>query len=170
MITPETRRVVVTDTCVLINLIHVERLRLLGALPGYEFVIPEHVYEEVTDQEQRQALDEALGQGSLKKEHITDLTSIELYASLRGVLGSGEAACIAMAVTQGWMIASDEGRLFRREAIARIGEDRLLTTVRLYVMAINAGVLTIEEADRDKVVLETRKFKVSFTSFRELVG
>jgi len=29
-----------------------------------------------------------------------------VYASLRGVLGSGEVACIAMAVTQGWMIAS----------------------------------------------------------------
>lgn len=159
----------VADTCVLVNLIHGERLALLGTLPGYEFVIPDYVYEEVTDQDQRQALDEALGQGSLKKERLTDLTSIELYASLRGSLGSGEAACIAMAVTHGWMIASDEGRLFRREVIARIGEDRLLTTVRLYVLAIDVGLLTIEEADRDKAELERRRFKMGIASFRDLV-
>lgn len=114
-----------TDTCVLINLIHVARLPLLGRLPGYEFVIPNHVYEEVTDPKQRQALDEALDRGGVKKESLTDLTSVELYASLRASLGSGEAACLALAVTRGWMIASDERRLFRREAVARTVEDLL---------------------------------------------
>jgi predicted nucleic acid-binding protein len=160
---------VVTDTCILINLIHVQRLPLLGMLPGYEFIIPDHVYEEVTDQEQRQALDDALDQGGLKKEPLTDLTSIEMYARLRGSLGSGEAACIAMAVTHGWMIASDEGRLFRREVIARLGEARLLTTVCLYVLAIEAGLLTIEEADLDKAELERRRFKMGVASFRDVL-
>jgi predicted nucleic acid-binding protein len=77
-----TIRVVVTDSCVLINLIHVGRLRRLGELPGYEFVIPDHVYEEVTDPEQRRVLDEVLAQGKLKKEPLTDLAAIELYANL----------------------------------------------------------------------------------------
>lgn len=108
-----TTRVVVTDACVLINLIQVERLPVLGDLPGYEFVVPDHVYEEVTDPGQRQALDDAIDHGKLRKESLTDLSSIELYASLRASLGRGEAACIAMAVAQGCMIASDERRLFR---------------------------------------------------------
>jgi predicted nucleic acid-binding protein len=164
-----TIRVVVTDSCVLINLIHVGRLRLLGELPGYEFVIPDHVYEEVTDPEQRRVLDEVLAQGKLKKEPLTDLAAIELYANLRGRLGSGESACLAMAVSTGWMIASDERRLFRREVVARIGEDRLLNTMRLYVLAIEAGLLTIEQADQDKDELERRRFKTGVASFRDLV-
>jgi predicted nucleic acid-binding protein len=166
---PETQKIVVTDTCVLINLIHVGRLPFLGDLPGYEFIIPDHVYEEVTEPEQRQVLDDALEQGRLRKEPLTDLPSIELYASLRGSLGSGEAACLAMAATRGWLIASDEGHLFRREVIKRLGEARLLTTVRLYVLAIEVGLLTIEEADRDKVELERRRFKTSVASFGDLV-
>ncbi len=164
-----TTRVVVTDTCALINLIHVGRLPILGDLPGYEFVIPDHVYEEVTDPGQRQALDDALDHGKLKKEPLVDLGAIDLYAGLRATLGSGEAACLAMAVTAGWMIASDERRLFRREAVARLGEDRLLTTVRLYVLAIEAGLLSVEQADQDKDELERRRFKTGVSSFRELV-
>jgi hypothetical protein len=74
-----------------------------------------------------------------------------------------------MAVSTGWMIASDERRLFRREVVARIGEDRLLTTVRLYVLAIEAGLLTIEQADQDKDELERRRFKTGVASFRDLV-
>ena len=164
-----TTRVVVTDSCVLINLIHMGRLPILGELPGYEFVIPDHVYEEVTDPEQRRVLDEILAQGNIKKEPLTDLAAIELYANLRGRLGSGESACLAMAVSTGWMIASDERRLFRREVVARIGEDRLLTTVRIYVLAIEAGLITIEQADSDKATLEGRRFKMSFRSFGELL-
>jgi len=164
-----TTRVVVTDSCVLINLIHVGRLAFLEQLPGYEFVIPDHVYKEVTDHEQRSVLDEVLAQGKLKKEPLTDLAAIELYANLRGRLGSGESACLAMAVSTGWMIASDERRLFRREVVARIGEDRLLTTVRIYVLAIEAGLLTIEQADQDKDELERRRFKTGVASFRDVV-
>ena len=36
-----------TDANVLINLIHVDRLRLLGALPGFEFIVPPEVESEV---------------------------------------------------------------------------------------------------------------------------
>lgn len=86
------------DACVLINLIHVGRLSVLGDLPGYEFVVPDQVYEEVTDRGQRQAIDDAIDHGKLRKESITDLSSTELYATLCASLGRGEAACIAMAV------------------------------------------------------------------------
>lgn len=41
------RRIVVTDANVLINLMHVSRRGLLGCIPGHEFVVPDHVREEV---------------------------------------------------------------------------------------------------------------------------
>ena len=162
-------RVVVTDACVLINLIHVGRLSILGELPGYEFVIPDHVYEEVAEPVQRPALDDAMNSGWLKKESITDLSSIELYTRLCTSLGRGEAACIAMAVAKDCMIASDERRLFRREVVNRLGEERLLTTVSIYVLAIKAGLLSVKEANQDKDVLERRRFKMGVKSFFDLV-
>jgi predicted nucleic acid-binding protein len=45
-------RIVVADTSVLINFLHLDRLDLLGALPGYGFWIPEHVVAEITRPEQ----------------------------------------------------------------------------------------------------------------------
>ena len=39
---------------------HVARLALRSRLPGYEFVAPDHVREEITDANQRMALDDAV--------------------------------------------------------------------------------------------------------------
>lgn len=74
-------------------------------------------------------------------------------------MGRGEAACIAIAAQKGWFIASDEKKRFLREAIARVGAGHVLTTVDLFVLAITAGLLSVEEADADKVTLEGRRFK-----------
>src|SRR5215470_3847723 len=76
------------------------------------------------------------------------------YAELRRIMGQGEAACLAMAAARGWMVASDERRWFRREAVAHLGEGRLVTTAGLLVLAIRAGFLSMEEADHTKAVLE----------------
>ena len=83
-------------------------------------------------------------------------------------MGSGEAACLAMAETRGWLIAPDEKRRFRREVIARLGEGRLVTTAGLFVIAIRAGAISVEEADHVKEVLERHRFRIAFRSFREL--
>jgi predicted nucleic acid-binding protein len=164
------RRIVVIDANVLINLIHVDRLGLLAALPGHAFVVPEHVQAEVTRPELRAVLDEAVRDRWLTIEAITDLDAIGLYAELARCLGRGEAACIAIAVLHGWWIASDEKRRFRREAEARVGVERILDTVEIFVLAIRAGLLTIDEADAAKASLEARRFRMPFGSFRERVG
>ena len=163
-------KVVVTDSCVIINLIHVSRLGMLGGLAGYEFVIPDHVYDEIAVADQRAALDQAVGEGCLKVESITDLDAITHFAVLCSTLGRGESACLAMAQDKGWMIASDERRLFRKEVIARLGEGRLLTTADLYVLGIRNGHLTVEEADRDKEILESRRFRMCISSFAQVAG
>ena len=162
-------RVVVTDANVLINLMQVSRLGLLAEIPKHEFVVPEHVREEITNPEQRAILDAAVIAGWLKTEVITDLGVITVFTELIERLGRGEAACIAIAAKEGWYIASDEKRRFLREANARVGTGHVLTTVDVFVLAIKAGLLSVEDADADKVTLESRRFKMSFASYRELV-
>jgi hypothetical protein len=85
------------------------------------------------------------------------------YTELIAHIGRGEAACIAIAAQKGWLIASDEKKRFLREAIARVGVGRVLTTVDVFVLAIKAGLLTIEEADADKITLEGRPRGLRFT-------
>ena len=160
---------VVTDANVLINLMHVSRLGLLALLSQHEFVVPEHVREEITNVAERTLLDAAITAGWIKLEPITDLDSIAAFVELIAHIGRGEAACLVIAAKQNWFIASDEKRRFRREAEARVGSRRILGTVDIFVLAIKAGILSIDEADADKLVLESRKFKVLFASYRELV-
>lgn len=162
-------RIVVTDANVLINLMHVSRLGLLAKIPNHEFVVPEHVREEITIPEQRATLEAAVNDGWLKVEVIDDLAAITAFTELIAHIGRGEAACIAVAAKEGWFIASDEKRRFLREAEARLGVGRVITTVDVIVLAIKAGLLTVEDADADKLTLEGRRFKVSFASYRELV-
>lgn len=158
-----------SDANVLINLMHAGRLDLCGSLPGLEFVVPDHVREEITVPEHREALDDAVAEGLFQVAAITEPKDITLFADLTLHLGRGEAACLVLAVRNGWTVASDEKRRFRRETVARIGEARLIGTADLYILAIRAGVLTIDEGDADKAVLEERRFRMPFRSFRERV-
>lgn len=165
--TKPTIRIVVADANVLINLMHVSRLSFCSKLPGLEFMVPDHVREEIIVPEQRAELDRALDTGLLQLTSITDPGDIGLFADLTTRLGRGEAACLVLAVKHGWWVASDERRRFRREALSRIGEKRLIGTVELYVRAIQAGLLTVDEADADKEILERKRFKMAFRSFQE---
>jgi predicted nucleic acid-binding protein len=163
-------RIVVADANVLINLIHAGQLALLAALPGHEFVIPDDVVSEIIDPEQHRVLEATFAAGHLRRETLTDPQEMARYADLRAIMGKGEAACLALAESRGWLIASDEKRLLRREVERRLGPGRLITTPGLFVLGIRAGVLSIEEADRAKDLLEQRRFRMPFQSFRDVVG
>jgi len=166
-----TGRTVVLDASVVINLIHVGRLDLLGKIEGYEFVVPEQVIAlEVTYPEQAKLLSEALAAGWVRGVESADTVEMALYAELSGVMGKGEAACLAMAAHRGWLVACDEGGRFRREAEARIGRGRIVNTPGIIVLAIRRGLLTVEDADAIKSVLEQQRYKMGFRSFRDLLG
>ena len=160
-------KIVVVDANVLINLMHVARLDLCKVLPDLEFVVPNHVHEEIQRPAHREAFDQAVSEGLFQIVLITEPEDIELLAELTTRLGRGEAACLVLAVRHGWTVASDEKGRFRREAAKRIGKDRIIGTADLYIRAIEAGLITIQEADADKATLEARRFRMPFGSFRE---
>ena len=66
-----TRRPVVVDANIIINLIHADRLTLLGMIPGYDFIVPEDVMAEIVDPAQRAQLDRAVEDGRIRVTTIT---------------------------------------------------------------------------------------------------
>jgi predicted nucleic acid-binding protein len=164
-----TTSIVITDTSILINLSHTGHLALLGRVAGLRFVIPDEVVAEVTEPEQRRTLEAVLADGSLKQESIANPAELAVFVELSQILGSGESACLALASSRGWLVACDEKRVFLREARSRLGEGRVLNTPGLYVLWIRSGLLTVEEADKAKAILESNRFKMAFLSFREVI-
>jgi len=59
-----------------------------------------------------------------------------------------------------WMLASDERRVFRRVARARIGDARILTTPGILVLAVGGGVISVEELRGAREELERNRFTV----------
>lgn len=163
-------QVVVTDANILINLLHIGRLSILGRLAQFEFVVPDEVVGEILNVDQAAALQAAIDAQHLARVSFQDTEELTEFAALASFLGKGESACLALAQQRGWWVASDEGGAFRREAQQRLGAGRLVNTPGILLSAIRAGVLTVDEADQAKAVLEQHRFRVRFGSFRELLG
>lgn len=161
--------VVITDTSVLINLAHTGHLFLLGQTAGYRFFVPEEVIAEVQDPGQQKLLSSAIANGFLARAVIDTTEELTLYAELNRILGSGESACLALATLRGWCLACDERRVFLREARTRIGEPRLINTPGLYLLWIRLGLLSVADADLARQMLEARRFRMTFGSFRDLI-
>jgi predicted nucleic acid-binding protein len=161
--------IVITDTSILINLSHTGHLAFLGKVSGLRFAVPDEVFAEIVQPQQLKTVEAVVADGSLQRESIRTPEELSLFAELSQVLGSGEAACLALAVSRGWIIACDEKRVFLREARSRLGEGRVLNTVGLYVLWIRAGLLSVADADRAKSILEFSRFKLAFQSFGDVI-
>jgi len=161
------RLLVVCDACVLINFLLVGKPDLLTANKDYRFIITEHVAAEVTDLTQAAQLQSCVADGGLETTEVTDLEELTLFAELRRVLGSGEAAAIAVAFHRDLAIATDDRRSLA-EVQRRLGPGRALTTPGILLGSVRARTLTVEEADAMKGELERQRFKMSFSSFADL--
>lgn len=136
---------VVLDTTVVINLANAGRLEMLGRIEGYAFVVPDQVVEEVSYPEQEKALTKAIQAGHVSRESSTDVAEVTLYAELEARMGKGEAACLAMAASRGWLLGSDDrGRAFRRLVRQRIDEKNVLDTPAIANLALERGAVTPE--------------------------
>ncbi len=169
MVSVERIAIVVTDSNVLINLAHINRLDLLDRLPPFSFVVPQEVVKEITNVTQSELIREAINSGSLREVQLDSIPELRIYAQLVRTLGSGEAACLALAESRGWLIASDEKRKFYREAMVRLGQGRIINTAGILLKAIRLNVLNVDEADEAKTFLAQRRFTMKFASFRDLL-
>ncbi len=104
----------------------------------------------------------------LEKIAVDTMAALPLFAELRGVMGRGEAACLALAATGGFHVASDEKKRFRRKAIGLIGEARILGTEFLLREAIRRDQITIGEADHLKDILAANNYALPFNSFADI--
>jgi predicted nucleic acid-binding protein len=154
----------------LINLLHTGHLSLLGRLPGFRFVIPDEVIAEIVYTDQQQTVAEAIAAGFVQLESISSPEELALFAELRQVLGAGESSCLTLAAKRGWIVACDEKRVFLREARSRLGEGRILNTPGIYVLSIQAGLITVAVADEAKATLEKHRFQMAFRSFSDLLS
>ena len=161
--------VIVTDANVLINLTHIEQLPLLAKLDSYEFRVPREVLAEIEHSEQRVAVTAALQSGYLQEIVIDKIGALELFGSLRDIMGQGEASCLALAATEGFHIASDEKKRFRRRAVELIGEERIHRTESLLLDAIRCNQISVDQADRCKLILDSKRYVMGFTSFGDIL-
>lgn len=164
--------IVIADTSVLVNFLHVDRMTLLGSLSS-AIVITEHVEAEVTDSypDQVARLAGALAQGHIGKTQLTSVPEVTLFGQLMadGRLGSGECAAIACAITGGHALAIDD-RKAAREAQRIEAALTVVSTADLMVQVIREGLLTVAESDAIKSDWETHhRFKLAFGSFAERI-
>ncbi|MBA4071235.1 MAG: hypothetical protein C0497_05265 [Gemmatimonas sp.] len=110
-----------------------------------------------------------IANGALSVVAFETTAELATYAAHRRIMGQGEAAALALAEHRGLAIASDEKRVFRREATARLGADRIVTTADMFVACIRAGAISIEGADDALRTLTANRFTLPFASFRDVL-
>jgi predicted nucleic acid-binding protein len=121
--TSKGRILVVADTSFLVNFLTLDRMDILRSLRIYAFHVPNHVVAEVEYAEQLGRLEAVIAEGTVTELEIVHPAEIALYDELRRLLGDGEAACLAVAATRRWVVATDEKRRLRREIFERLGEN-----------------------------------------------
>ena len=162
---------VITDANILIHFMALNALKLLALIPGFTFAIPNNVLEEITYEEERISVQEAIDENVFILTELTDLDELTFYSDFQEFLGKGEAACLAIAVCRGWYIAtSDSERRLIREITKQIGMERYINTPGLIKKLIEEKILTIEKADDFIGVLKKNDYSIKFNSFREIIN
>ncbi len=95
---------------------------------------------------------------------------LAIFAQLTITLGAGESAAIAAAADRSLRVAIED-RAARRAAAPLVGHNNILTTTQLMLGMIQAGLLTVEQADAIKSDWATNhRFNLAqFQSFADLV-
>ena len=158
-----------TDACILINFLLVHRLDLLGVVPPYVFYVPNETLREIAYPDQQAELREALDHGWIHETRMEAIEELQIFTRANEQLGSGESACLALAQTRTWILGTDDSKGVKWKKVVSESEIKVLNTPGILLLAIRQGVLTIEQADEIKVLLEANRFRMDFASFRDLV-
>ena len=108
---------VLIDANVCITLIQADELHILNDIENHQFNVPDEVMQEVIRPPQNEILRQAIDSGQITRISITEAAELLLFADIRDNhrLGAGESACIAIAQSRGWSVATDElGRCRRK--------------------------------------------------------
>jgi predicted nucleic acid-binding protein len=159
-----------TDTCILINLLRVHRLDLLGALPPYVFSVPTEVLREITYPDQQAELKVALDSGWIQETRLEEVLELQIFTRANEQLGSGESACIALAEARNWILGTDDSKGAKWKKVISAPGIRVLNTPGILLLAIRQKVLTVQQADEIKTVLEGNRFRMGFGSFQDLMS
>ena len=143
--------IVVTDSSVIVSFANARMLSYRGGLTRFDFVYVGEVESEIEYPATRRAFDEAKANRWLRQHVLTSAEGLASFARYETMMERGEAASLSLAITEGWMIACDDHKAFRREAQSALGENkRLYTTAGLMMACIRNGVFDVAEADRLK--------------------
>lgn len=162
--------VVALDSNVIINFNHVKALGVLSKLPGFSFVAPEEVKNEMMKEKSREGFALAESRGWISVVRLDEIEEHRWNLEAKRWIQKGEAACLALARSRGYHVACDEKRKYDRLTVDWIGRERMLNTVGLVVLMIRAGLLSVEEADGYLKIWKGSRFAVRFSSFQELIG
>lgn len=165
--------IIISGTSVLINFLAINRMDLIKR-HMCRLLITNHVRHEVTEhyEEQLTRLQQALDQGILEEIPVTDPNEIETFSKLTELerFGSGECACIAVAINRGYTLAIDDKKA-TNQARCSCPTIKILTTQDLMVSMIKSELITVHEADAIKDEWASiHKFKLKIRSFADFIA
>lgn len=166
------KKILITDTSVLINFLNINRLDLLIAYPG-TFLITEHVIEEITLDfpEQQTLLSSAIDNNQLIIIKVNENKELDIFNELiqEGRLGSGECSAIACAVNRSLNLVMEDNRACK-QALKTKPDIEILKTQDIIVNLIINDVISVSEADEIKLRWQSNfRFALKFNSFSEIL-
>lgn len=141
------------DANVIIDLIALECLTEVLEIPSALFRATENVLKEIIDPEERELVESVISRDLLQRVALTEVELLRDYAQLKRILGDGEAATLAVTSSSGATMASDEKGRLRKEALKRLGDERLCGTPELLANAIAGGRLRAQDLEERVHVL-----------------
>lgn len=135
----------VLDASTLINLANGEVLSAVLAMNGKQFFMSSAVRRE--SKSIADAIDIAVESGHLELVDDNEISATvfrQTQAALK--LGEGETECILAAEAMGCVLACDD-RAARERAKERLGEDRVIGSLRFLKMLRTLGTLSAQEAE-----------------------
>lgn len=142
------RHPVVLDTSTIINLIDVDKLKILTRLSSYLWMVPVEAVDEIHTKSHRNQLRKAIQSGFIEEVQITNLAEIEIFLSVTNRFGeSADSACLTLAQSRGWTIASDDKAVIRT-AVNQLKQTSFLNTRKILEAASEKGLLSTKEVDQ----------------------
>jgi len=166
------KKILITDTSVLINFLNIDRIDLLAAFPA-EFLITGHVVDEITADfpDQKTRLNAAIENGQLEIITVDSEQELKLYNELikERRLGAGECSAIACAINRKYSLAMEDSRACK-QTIQLEPSIEILKTQDIIIRLIVDGIITREEADSIKVEWQTNyRFTLKFKSYSDVI-